>query len=73
MTLTDDHIYNTIKALIPRTKGLITYEQIAKESGCGIQTAFRSTRRLASANRISMVGGGGRRPVTYKVEENAQA
>ncbi len=72
MSLTDDHIYNTIKKLIPRTKGLITYEQIAEASGCGLQTAFRSTRRLASAGRIVMSSGSGRRPISYEVKEDAQ-
>lgn len=67
MTLTDESVLQTIEKLLPSGEGSLTYQRIADVVRCHVDTAVRSTRRLANAGRLTMEGGKGRRPVKYKV------
>lgn len=69
MRLSDDRVFEAIRKLIPACNGQISYEAIAKEVGCHKNTAINAARRLASAGRIELEGGKGRRPVSYRLKE----
>lgn len=71
MTLTDEHILQTIKELQERGEKQISHRKIAEIAGCHPDTALRSTRRLKNANRLNITGTRGRRALSYEVIENA--
>ena len=67
MRLTDEHIFKTIKELLPEGNGRLTYEKIAIVCECHYETVKVSVRRLQHAGRLEMTGGRGRKPVSYRI------
>lgn len=66
MALTDKYIFQVISSALKHGEGQLSYDKIADIAGCHPNTVRNSTRRLATAGKIEMSGGKGRK-VHYKV------